>query len=120
MENKDSTSWTYVKITNSEECSLIKLQKCLDKGKGQIKEMGIKYFHFIDDTWGADKDFAHDFCESLLATFPDAKWSCETHVRCIDEETVKHMKKAGGRFIQSGVDAGNYEILRSQQFGIYS
>jgi len=77
-----------------------------------IQEFGINYIDFIDDTFGLDKKFVHDFCEAIRPLRPKLKWSCETHVSCVDDDTVKMMKAAGCRRIQIGVESGNNEILK--------
>jgi len=83
-----------------------------------IRDFGINYVHFVDDTFGVDKSFVRDLCGALMDFRPALKWSCETHVTLVDDETIRMMKAAGCRMIQLGVESGNNEILKFMRKGI--
>jgi anaerobic magnesium-protoporphyrin IX monomethyl ester cyclase len=44
---------------------------------------------------------------------PSLNWSCEIHVKLVDDEIIALMKSAGCRSIQLGVESGNNEILKA-------
>ncbi len=78
----------------------------------EIRKLGIDYVHFDDDTFGVRKPFIRELCEEIKSGCAGLSWSCETHVRLVDDETVAMMKSAGCRSIQLGVESGNNEMLR--------
>jgi tRNA A37 methylthiotransferase MiaB len=78
----------------------------------EIRKAGVDYLHFDDDTFGVTKSFIRELCREIQEHGAGLRWSCETHVRLIDEETVTLMKAAGCRSILLGVESGNNEMLR--------
>lgn len=77
-----------------------------------LQRMGLKWIEFGDDTFGVDKEYTKQLCESLIHDCHGIRWGCETRVDSIDEQTVALMKKAGCRSIGLGIESGNNEILR--------
>jgi anaerobic magnesium-protoporphyrin IX monomethyl ester cyclase len=82
-----------------------------------IRKLGVDTVHFDDDTFGVTRKYVHDLCDALAHHCPGLKWSCETHVKLIDDEIVSHMKAAGCRSIQLGVESGNDGILAEMRKG---
>lgn len=78
----------------------------------EIRKLGIDYVHFDDDTFGVRKPFIRELCEEIKTGCAGLSWSCEMHVRLVNEETIAMMKSAGCRSIQLGVESGNNEMLR--------
>ncbi len=77
----------------------------------EIRRTGVRYIHFDDDTFGVKKPFIRELCHAIKENCAGLSWSCETHVRLIDDETVALMKAAGCRSILLGVESGNNEML---------
>ena len=78
----------------------------------EIQRLGVDYIHFDDDTWGIKKSFIQNLCTAIKEQCPSLSWSCEIHVKLVDEETIALMKYAGCRSIQIGVESGNNEMLK--------
>ncbi len=78
----------------------------------EIRKLGINYIHFDDDTFGVKKPFIRELCKEIKNGCAGLNWSCEIHVRLIDDETVAMMKSAGCRSILLGVESGNNEMLQ--------
>lgn len=78
----------------------------------EIQKLGVTYIHFNDDTWGIKKSFIQELCMTIKEKCPGLSWSCEMHVKLVDEETIALMKSAGCRLIQIGVESGNNEMLK--------
>lgn len=76
-----------------------------------LQEMGLKYIRFDDDTFGITKRYINDLCNAIIRECPGLQWSCELHVRLVDEQTVSLMKAAGCYYVQIGVESGNNAIL---------
>ncbi len=78
----------------------------------EIQKLGIDYIHFDDDTFGVKKPFIRELCGEIRDHCTGLKWSCEIHVRLVDDETIAMMKSAGCRSILLGVESGNNEMLK--------
>jgi radical SAM superfamily enzyme YgiQ (UPF0313 family) len=74
--------------------------------------MGLRLINFADDTFGINKKYINDLCNALVVHCPGLKWSCEIHVKLIDEQTISLMKAAGCYLIHIGIESGNNEILK--------
>lgn len=83
-----------------------------------LQDMGLKFVHFDDDTFGVSKAHITELCNSLIRDCLGLKWSCEIHVKLVDDKTISLMKKAGCYSIQLGVESGNNKILRDIRKGI--
>ena len=83
-----------------------------------LQKMGLRSVHFADDTFGVNRKYINDLCNNLIIHCPRLKWSCELHVKLVDESTISLMKKAGCYSIQVGVESGNNEILREMRKNI--
>jgi radical SAM superfamily enzyme YgiQ (UPF0313 family) len=79
----------------------------------QIRQHGINYINFDDDTFGVRKAFIHQLCNAIKNECPRLNWSCEIHVNLVDDETIAIMKSAGCRSIKLGIESGNNEVLKS-------
>ena len=88
---------------------------CQIKG---LQRMGIKIVHFDDDTFGITKKYINALCNALIAHCPGLTWSCELHVRLVDEPTISLMEAAGCFKIQIGIESGNNKILEEMKKGI--
>lgn len=79
----------------------------------EIQKIGINYIHFDDDTFGVKKSFIRELCSAIKESCAGLSWSCEIHVKLVDNETISLMKAGGCRSIQLGVESGNNEMLKS-------
>jgi len=68
--------------------------------------------HFDDDIFGINKRHINDLCKALIEHCPGLKWSCEIHVKMVEEQTLSLMKKAGCYSISIGIESGNNEMLK--------
>lgn len=80
-----------------------------------LQEMGLRSVHFDDDTFGVNRRYLADLCNALIEHCPGLKWSCELHVKLVDEQTTSLMKAAGCYSIQIGIESGNNEILKAMR-----
>ena len=88
--------------------NVVKEIKCL-----QAK--GLYSVNFNDDIFGINKQYIKNLCNALIIHCPGLKWSCEFHVKLVDEETISLMKAAGCFSIALGIESGNNEILESMR-----
>ncbi len=80
-----------------------------------LQKRGLRSVHFDDDTFGVKKQYINDLCNALIRHCPGLKWSCELHVRLVDEQTISLMKAAGCYSIQIGIESGDNEILKAMR-----
>lgn len=83
-----------------------------------LQEMGLKTIRFDDDIFGIKKEYTKELCEGLIKHCPGLKWSCEMHVKLVDEQTISLMKEAGCYSIEIGIESGNNEVLRKTRKNI--
>lgn len=83
-----------------------------------LQKMGLTSVHFTDDTFGVNKKYINDLCNALIIHCPGLKWSCELHVKLVDEQTISLMKTAGCFSIAIGIESGNNEILKEMRKNI--
>jgi radical SAM superfamily enzyme YgiQ (UPF0313 family) len=80
-----------------------------------LQKLGLKFVHFDDDTFGINKKYIADLCNALKFKCKGLRWSCEMHVKMVDEQTISNMKVAGCSLIQIGIESGNNEILSAMR-----
>jgi len=73
---------------------------------------GVKRIHFEDDTFGLDRRYTIELCESLMQKCKGVSWSCELHVKSVDENIIHTMRKSNCVQILLGIESGNNEILK--------
>ena len=83
----------------------------------QLKEMGIDWVHFEDDTFGVTEQYLRAICNTIRRVCPGIHWSCELHVRLASDENISLMKASGCAMIQLGFESGNDEILKAIRKG---
>jgi radical SAM superfamily enzyme len=72
---------------------------------------GIGWIHFDDDTFGVNRKYLLGLCGAIERDCPGLKWSCEIHVKLVDDQVIGAMKEAGCARIYLGVESGNDSIL---------
>jgi radical SAM superfamily enzyme YgiQ (UPF0313 family) len=74
--------------------------------------MGLRSIRFEDDIFGVDRHSIQELCTALSENCPGIKWSCELHVRSVQEDLLQQMKAAGCESIQLGIESGDNRILK--------
>jgi anaerobic magnesium-protoporphyrin IX monomethyl ester cyclase len=77
----------------------------------------VKQFFFEDDAFTISKKFVIDFCEGYKKRKLRIPWGAQSRVG-IDLETMVAMKSSNCRFIDTGCESGNDDILKNVQKGI--
>jgi radical SAM superfamily enzyme YgiQ (UPF0313 family) len=76
----------------------------------QVRDMGIKRFWFVDDTFAVNRQYVFRLCEEIINRKLDVEWWCETRVESIDETLLKVMRKAGCIQISFGIESGSERV----------
>ena len=83
-----------------------------------LQKIGLKSIHFDDDTFGINNKYISDLCNAIITHCPKLKWSCELHVKLVNERNLSLMKAAGCCSIQIGIESGNNDILKEMRKNI--
>ncbi|MFW6132610.1 MAG: B12-binding domain-containing radical SAM protein [Planctomycetota bacterium] len=77
-----------------------------------LRRMGVRQVHFDDDTFGVDRAYLRELCRAIRTDCPRLLWSCEMHVKGVDDDALATMRRSGCCSVQLGIESGNDEMLR--------
>ncbi len=83
----------------------------------QLQKLGLRFVHFDDDMFGVTRKNLKQLCRAIAENCPQLRWSCEIHVKLVDNETITEMKRAGCFRVQLGIESGCDEILEEMRKG---
>jgi radical SAM superfamily enzyme YgiQ (UPF0313 family) len=76
---------------------------------------GTDYISFRDANFTLNRERTLSFCEQLLAKGPSVEWECLTRPDLLDEDLLRHMRRAGCVTIRMGIESGDPEVLRNMR-----
>lgn len=76
-----------------------------------LKKYGITNYLLHADTFTVNKKWVLKLCELIQKENLNIRWACNTHIKSIDREMARAMKKAGCWMIAPGIESGSQEIL---------
>jgi len=79
---------------------------------------GISNFYILDECFGSDKAWLHEFCRAVVAELPPVTFWCQLHGGVKTREDYELMRKAGCHTIFIGVETGDPEMSRKIRKGI--
>jgi len=79
---------------------------------------GITNFKIMDECFGSDKAWLHEFCNAIIAELPPVTWWCMLHGGVRAREDYELMRTAGCHTIFIGVETGDQEMSRKIRKGI--
>ena len=68
---------------------------------------------FCDEVLTIDKERANKIFDTMIERKLDLKWHAQTHVKMVDLELLKKMKKSGCYLLGVGIESGNEEIINN-------
>jgi len=74
--------------------------------------LGVKEILFQDPTFTINTKRVVDICQKMVEHSLDFTWSCNGDIKSLNEEKIKHMKKAGCHTVSLGIESGSDEILK--------
>jgi anaerobic magnesium-protoporphyrin IX monomethyl ester cyclase len=89
---------------------IAEIQRC-------IKDYGVQGFLFLENTFTGDKRRVRELCEQIGRVGLKIRWTCVTHLNCVDNELLISMKAAGCQKIVYGVDSLSEDILKKMKKG---
>lgn len=78
-----------------------------------VKEAGIKFVRFLDDTFNLPKKHFDEVLQDLVDNDYGFKWVAYMRCQYLDEETVRLMKLAGCIGLFLGLESGSNQILEN-------
>jgi len=82
------------------------------------KKFNVKMFIFRDPVFSINKKHTFDFCKELINRNLNIKFIIETHLRILDGDLIKILKKAGLKAVKVGVESYDENVLKAS--GRYS
>lgn len=92
------------------------MKRLLNQARGVRN--GHYSFWITDETFTADKDHAHAFCESLLSEPVRYHWRAQTRADLVDGEILSLMKRAGCKQISFGIESLSDDVLKRVSKGV--
>ena len=83
-----------------------------------ILSLGIKELWLRDQSFGALRNHALEFCKVLKSFNKRFSWSCEMRVDAADEELLAIMRQCGCHTLMFGVETAEEEVLNMHKKGI--
>jgi anaerobic magnesium-protoporphyrin IX monomethyl ester cyclase len=78
-----------------------------------VEKYDCHNFVFKDSTFTANKKWADQFCDALIAANLNIRWRCNTRVNLVPPPLLEKMKRAGCYVINFGVESGDPQILKT-------
>jgi len=113
-------SCTYCSQTFGKTFRTHSINRIISEIRSLINEHSISQINIEADTLTISKKFLKGMCNALIETgiSREVKWTCESRVDTVDEETLKLMRKAGCWQISYGVETGNQRLLNLINKGV--
>jgi anaerobic magnesium-protoporphyrin IX monomethyl ester cyclase len=86
--------------------------KIVDELEYWYKKLNVKMFIFRDPVFSINKEHTIEFCEELIRRNIKIRYIIETHLRILDSELIKILKKSGLKAVKVGVESGDEEVLK--------
>ena len=87
-------------------------EKIVDELEYWNKKFNIKMFIFRDPVFSINRKHTIEFCEELINRNLNIRFVIETHLRILDSELIKILKKAGMKGVKVGVESGDEDVLK--------
>ncbi|MEW6618542.1 MAG: radical SAM protein [bacterium] len=82
-----------------------------------IEKAGIKYIHFLDDTFNIPKQHFYTILNELAIKGYNFEWVAYIRCQHLDNETVSLMKETGCIGVFLGLESGNNDVLKNMNKG---
>ena len=82
-----------------------------------LRDLGLCNVHMYADLFTVDREQVVGICELMLREELDFRWTCNSRVDFVDEETLRLMARAGCWMISWGLESANEGILRRARKG---
>jgi radical SAM superfamily enzyme YgiQ (UPF0313 family) len=83
-----------------------------------LKKLGIKYFSFGDQTFGADRQRTEILLQGIRIRNIGLPWGCFFRADLLDEEYLESLMSAGCELLIMGVESGSQDLLDRHHKGL--
>jgi len=84
----------------------------LDECEDLIKNWGIQFIKFSDDTFTLNKKRLVDFCKAKIQRGIETPYGANAHINTIDENVIKNLAESNCQELWYGVESGSPQILK--------
>jgi radical SAM superfamily enzyme YgiQ (UPF0313 family) len=84
----------------------------LDEMEELIRDWGIEFLKFADDTFTVSKQRLIEFCKLKMERDISVSYGANAHVNTIDEEMLRYLAESGCQELWYGVESGSPRILK--------
>jgi radical SAM superfamily enzyme YgiQ (UPF0313 family) len=77
------------------------------------RDYSVTYFEFLDDLFMSSQSRAIEFCEALIKSNLNVRFTCQGRLNFATREVVRHLKKAGCAFVNYGIEAVDDQVLQN-------
>ena len=102
-------------ITMGKKLRFWSIDRIIKDIRFNVDKYGVTNFVFKDSTFTANKKWAAEFCDALIASGLKIKWRCNTRVNLVPPPLLEKMAQAGCYVINFGVESGHPTILKNIQ-----
>lgn len=102
-------------ITMGKKLRFWSIDRVIKDIRFNVEKYGCNNFVFKDSTFTANKKWAAEFCDALIASGLNIKWRCNTRVNLVPQPLLAKMREAGCYVINFGVESGHPTILKNIQ-----
>ena len=100
-------------ITMGKKLRFWSTARIIEDIRANVEKYHCTNFVFKDSTFTANKKWAAEFCDALLASGLTIKWRCNTRVNLVPQPLLEKMRQAGCYVINFGVESGDPTILKN-------
>lgn len=90
-------------------------ENILEEFERVVKDWGIDFMKFSDDTFTVNKRIVIEFCEGKIRKGMRTPWGCNIRADTADEEMLTIMRRAQCREVWVGVESGSPQILHDMK-----
>ena len=85
--------------------------RILDEIERAVRDFGAKEIVLFDETFGAKRKEAFEFCEQMVSRGLEVRWNARTRIDLLDRELLEAMQRAGCYMLHLGIESGTQRIL---------
>ena len=99
-------------VTQTEKWRRRSAKNIVDEIEYLIQKYKVKSLVFRDIMYTQSKQRAIEISEEMIRRNVNVEWSCETRADCLDEETLKVMRKSGFKALHLGIESPEDDIVK--------
>lgn len=85
----------------------------VEKELRQLHDLGVRYLHFVDDTFNIPKQRFKDICQMMINNNFEFKWTSFFRCGNADEEQIELAAKSGCIGVELGIESGDNTVLKN-------